>query len=283
MSLTSFIPEIWTGSLLARLKTALVFMNVTNSDYEGDITGFGSVVKINQVGTINIGTYTKDTTTLTRQNLNSAQKELKIDQAKYFDFEIDDIDKAQTHPKVLGEATQESAWGLGNEADKYIASKYTGAGIIADLGTEATGIEINSVNIIEYLALVGQKLSENSVPAERFMVIPPWFQAKLTLAKITLDTSNSDVFTSGFVGRAMGFNFFESNNVSTKTPATNQGSRIMAGYSGTITFAEQIKSIKAYEPEGAFSEALKGLYLYGALITRPSTLAVIRADYVVEP
>jgi hypothetical protein len=284
MSLTSFIPEIWSGELLARLKAALVYKNVTNSDYVGDVSAYGNVVKINQVGTVNVGTYTKDSTTLTRQNLNSAQKELKIDQAKYFDFEIDDVDKAQAHPKVMQEAMQEAAWGLANNADQYMAALYTDAGVIASLGTEATAIDITSINVIEYLSLVGQKLSENNVPSEsRWVAAPPWFMAKVTLAKITLDTSNSDVFTNGFVGRAMGFNFFETNNCSVKTAATNQGSRILAGYQGSITLAEQVKTIEPYRPEGAFSDALKGLYLYGALVTRPSTLACLRADYTAEP
>ena len=284
MSLTSFIPEIWAGELLARLKEALVLKNVTNADYQGDIVNYGDVVKINQIGTVNIGTYTKDSTTLTRQNLNSAQKELKIDQSKYFDFEIDDIDQAQTKPKVMQEAMQEAAWGLANNADEYIAALYTDAGIVASLGTEATGIEITSINVVEYLSLLGQKMSENNVPgASRWVAAPPWFMAKVTLAKISLDTSNSEVFTNGYVGRAMGFDFFESNNISVKTAATNQGSRILAGYRGSITLAEQIKSVEPYRPEGAFSDALKGLYLYGAKVTRPSTLACLRADYTAEP
>jgi hypothetical protein len=275
MSVETFIPEIWAGELLVRLKAALVFKNIANEDYSGDIQSYGDVVKINQIGTINISTYTKNSTTLTRQKLSSAQKELKINQAKYFDFDIDDIDMAQTKPKVMQEAMQESAWGLANAADQYIAALYTDAGIVASLGTEATAIDITSVNVIEYLGLVAQKLDEANVPFEsRWMMIPPWFHQKIVLAKITLDTNNSEVFNNGFVGSAMGFNFFMSNNVSVKTAATNQGSRIMAGYRGTITFAEQISKVEAFRPHDGFEDAVKGLYLYGAKVTRPDTLAV---------
>jgi len=284
MSLETFIPEIWSGELLARLKAALIFGAVANRDYEADISEFGQVVKINQIGTITINSYSKNSTTLTRQKLNSAQKELKIDQSKYFDFDIDDIDQAQTKPKVMQEAMQEAAWGLRNSADQYLATLYTDAGIVASLGTEATGIDITSVNVTEYMQLVSQKMDENNVPSEtRWMIVPPWFHSKLTLAKITLDTNNSDIITNGFKGNFLGFDVYVSNNVSVKTASTQQGSRIMAGYRGTMTFAEQILKVEGFRPHDGFEDAVKGLYVFGAKVTRPDTLAVLRADYTVEP
>jgi hypothetical protein len=53
---------------------------------------------------------------------------------------------------------------------------------------------------------------------------------------------------------------------------------VMAGYPGAITFAEQISKVEAYRPESAFSDALKGLHLYGTKVVRPSGLAVLTAS-----
>lgn len=284
MSLEGFLPNIWSGQLLANLRPAHVYGNVANRNYEGEITEFGQTVKINQIGTITVSDYAPDATTITTQLLSDGQKELKIDQSKYFSFKVDSVRKVQMKPKVMAGAMREAAWSIRDVSDKYIASLYTDAGILTDLGTEGTGIEITSVNVTEYMGLLAQKLDEANVPMEtRWVVVPPWFYQKLTLAKITLDTSNSEILSNGFKGNYLGFNVLVSNNCSVKTAATNQGSRIMAGYSGTITLAEQLTKVVPFEPEGGFSEAIKGLYVFGARTVRSDTLAVLRADYTVEP
>ena len=43
-----------------------------------------------------------------------------------------------------------------------------------------------------------------------------------------------------------------------------------------IDFVEQIDKLEAYRPQDAFSDALKGLYCFGALITRPDEIYVIK-------
>lgn len=48
------------------------------------------------------------------------------------------------------------------------------------------------------------------------------------------------------------------------------------GYRGALTFAEQIAKVEAYRPEKRFADALKGLHLYGAKVTRPGALGVAR-------
>lgn len=87
----------------------------------------------------------------------------------------DDVRDAQMKPKVMEGAMKEAAWSLRDNSDQYLAALYTDAGISTDLGTETTGIDVTSVNVVEYMGLVYQKLSEGNVPAEtRWMVVPPW-------------------------------------------------------------------------------------------------------------
>jgi hypothetical protein len=281
-ALEGFVPEIWAGTALERLYKSLVYGSVANRDYEGEISQFGDTVRINQVGIVNVADYVSDSTTITPQTLDDAQKQLKIDQQKYFSFKIDDVAKAQTKPKVMSTAMTDAGFRLGDQADQYLASLWTEAGITDGLGTAAVPIDITSVNVIEYLSLVSQKMDENNVPyGSRWGVIPPWFHQKIVLSNLTLDTDNSEMFRNGFIGRAMGFTLYVSNNV--VTAASNQNSKIMFGYSGTMTFAEQILSMEAYRPESSFSDAVKGLYVYGAKVTRPDALALLTADYTAEP
>ena len=281
MALDGFIPEVWSGTLLTRLQKAHVFASVFNRDFEGDIREAGDVVKINQIGTVTVSSYTRDSTSITPQTIDDAQKELKINRAKYFAFKVDDVTNAQMKPKIMQGAMAEAAYRLRDDADTYLGGLYTESN--CKVNNAGSAYSVTSVNVIEILSLAGQKLSENYCPLEgRWMVAPPWFFAKLTLAKIALDTNNSMALSDGFRGRIMGFNMYESNNVTIGTPASNANCRILAGYAGTGTFAEQLLKVEAYRPEAGFSDAVKGLYVYGAKVTRPETLCEVYASYSAE-
>lgn len=61
MAITNFIPTIWSARLLHNLQKSLVFgqTGVINRDYEGEIKAYGDTVKINGIGAVTIGDYTK--------------------------------------------------------------------------------------------------------------------------------------------------------------------------------------------------------------------------------
>jgi len=189
MALKNFVPTMWSGAILSQLNDALVYGNVCTTEYEGEITGAGDIVKINELGPININSYSATSTgALTIQTLSDAQKELRIDQQKYFAFWLDDVDNAQTRPKVLLEAQRNAAWGLANNVDEYVAALYGQAGVTIG-GTSAAGVDVTSTNCLKYLSLAQQKLDERNTPREgRWCVVPPWFQQKMTLATVALNT-----------------------------------------------------------------------------------------------
>lgn len=284
MAYEQFIPELWASDVITNLQKNLVFGSVANRNYEGEITDSGSVVKINYLGDVTISTYDPDSTTLTYPSLDDAQRELKVNQIKSFSFGVPDIAAAQAKPETRAAAMVNAAYGLKNAADSYIAGLYTEAGIVDSLGTEATAIDITSINVTEYVGLISQKMDENNVPdMGRWLIAPPWFIQKLVIAKIVLDTNNSDIISNGYFGRFLGFDIYKSNNVSVKTASTNQGSRILAGVSDSITMAEQVLKMETLRLETKFTDGIRGLYVYGAKVVRPETLACLRADYTAEP
>jgi len=285
----SFIPEVWAGTVLSRLNDALVFGQVVNRDYEGDIRGFGDVVKINEIGPITVNTYNATSTSaLTVQSLSDAQKLLQINQSKYFAFWIDDIDAAQTKPKLMSEAMREASWSLANNIDEYIAALYAEAGLVAAgsrSGSTITGQDITSTNILKYLSIAAQKLDENNVPQMgRWMVVPPWMGHKMILANIVQDTNNSQVLSNGLLGRGMyGFDIYVSNNITNGTPAADDAC-VMFGYRGSISLAVQVTRVETARPalDGGFKTLVKGLVVYGAKVVRPNALGVMYADYTAE-
>ena len=120
MAITNFIPTIWSENLLSSLDKQYIGVAHCNRDYEGEIKNIGSTVKICGVGSIDIGDYTKDTDMSAPQTLSDTVVELNIDRAKYFNFQVDDIDRTQCSPKLLDAAMKNAASALAGEADKYI-------------------------------------------------------------------------------------------------------------------------------------------------------------------
>lgn len=280
--LKNFVPEIWSGMILGRLNDLLVYGNLCTKEYEGEISDFGDVVKINEIGTVAVNSYTNTSTgVLTIQQLNSAQKELRIDRGKYYAFWLDDAENAQAKPKVLQKALDQAAWSLANEVDEYLATFYASAGVAVS-GTSSTGVDVTSTNVLKYLSLAQQKLDETNTPQPRWIVVPPWFYQKMVLAKITLDTANSATLGAGYMGRTFyGFDVYVSNNVY-HASGTDRAA-ILCGYGSSIALAKQLTGTYI-EPSGTvgFKKLCKGLLLYGAKTLRANNLGVLWADYTAE-
>lgn len=274
MSVNNFIPTIWSARLNERFKKELVFGNIVNNDYEGEIQGQGSVVKINSIGDVTIGDYNKTTGIGDPEELNSDQKQLVIDQAKYFNFQVDDIDRAQANVDLLEKGIIEAAYGLANVADQYIASFYTEVKAGNTIGDDTTPIVPTKENAYDYLIDLGVILDENSVPeSDRFVVVPAWFYG--LLVKDPRFTVDRNVLLTGYVGNIDNMNVYKSNNIPNITGAKY---KIIAGHKSAISFAGQVDSVEAYRPEKQFSDAIKGLQVYGAKCIKPEGIAVLTAN-----
>ena len=104
MAITNFIPTIWSENLYSQLDKKYIAANHCNRDFDGEISEKGSVVNIVGVGEIDVFDYTADTDMSDPQVLSDTLRALTIDQAKAFNFQIDDIDRAQCTPKLMNEA-----------------------------------------------------------------------------------------------------------------------------------------------------------------------------------
>ena len=267
MSLNNFIPTLWSARLYETLKNAHVFANVVNRDYEGEISSYGDSVKINSIGSISVGDYAKNGT-ISLQQLNSAQTTLEINQAKYFNFMVDDIDKAQSNPKVMDGAMQEAGYALADTADSYLAQFQSDA---SNTVTDIT-IDTNPENTYDVLADAALALDEANVPREgRFAVVPPFFVKGMVLAGI-METAGAisaeQEKQNGYVSRLLGFDIWTSNNLEVVGSDTVG----IAGTRKAISYAEQVLDMEAYRPENRFADAVKGLHVYGGKVVYPDAL-----------
>lgn len=279
MSVTNFIPTIWSAKLLETLDKAHVYGNLVNRDYEGEIKNAGDKVRINTIGPVSIGDYTSNSDMLDPEELSGTQQELVIDQAKYFNFQIDDIDNAQTNPKLLESGVERAGYGLADVSDRFIAGLYTGVAASNIIGSDASPIVATKADAYDYLVDLGVMLDEANVPSVgRWVVIPAFYHGLIQKDERFIGTgsANSDVIKrTGFIGEVNGFSVYKSNNVP-NTAGANY--KIMAGYNGAISFAEQILKTEAYRMEKRFADAVKGLHVYGAKLTRPDGIAVLTVN-----
>jgi hypothetical protein len=280
MAVSHFIPEVWSASLLSSLKKATIFAGpaIANRNYEGDIANFGDTVRITSISRPTISTYTKDVALSAPETLTDATRTLVINQSKSFNFEVDDIDLRQSRDggALMAEAAAEAAYALADTADQYVAGLYTAA----DAANAISTTSITSAALaITGLTNLMVKLDNKNVPRQgRYAVVPPWYHALLLGSDLfaRVDASGtSEGLREGIVGRAFGFDIYVSNNC---VNVTGDDWIVQAGVPSAVTFAEQINKVEAYRPEGAFSDALKGLHLYGAKVVRPEAIATLTAS-----
>lgn len=286
MAVTTFIPELWSARLLYALEKAHVATNLVNRNYEGEISNHGDTVHINTIGAITVKSYTKNTDIDAPETLTTTDQALAIDQAKYFNFQVDDVDKVQAAGELVDTAMGRAAYALADVSDAYLFGVIAaGAAAGNTIGSAAAPIALTASNVYENIVKLKTKLDKANVPnTGRTIVVPPDVHSLLLLddrfAKSTA-TAGQEALINGLVGRIAGFDVYMSNNVKTGT-GTDTGKttyfEITAQITDATTYAEQIIKTEAYRMESRFADAVKGLHVYGAKVTDGAKIAKILAS-----
>ena len=279
MSVKNFIPALWSARLIEFLRKNLVYVNLCNRNWEGEIKAYGDTVKIGQIGIPTVKDYTKNQDIDDAEDVDGTQQLLVIDQQKYFNVSIDDVDNAQTNPKLLNQFGSNASYALADVADKHVAKAYLQASSTNLIGTDASPVALTPALAYEVLVDAGVKMDEANVPKQgRYVVVPPWFVGLILKDPRFIGTGSQtadQVLYNGQVGHAAGFVVCMSNNVPN---VSGQKYKIMAGIEDTMTFADQVIEMEAYRPQKRFADAIKGLHVYGHKVTRPDTMVVITAN-----
>lgn len=285
MAIDNFIPEIWANEVLRSLEKNLVYgqVGVINRNYEGEVSAAGDTVRINEIGPVTVKAYTKNADIDSPETLTDAQQVMTISEQDYFNFQIDDVDKAQQRPKIMQAAMAEASYAMRDRVDQYIAALYANVSAANKLGTDAApkvpnltqGDDQNIYNLIEDC---GTLLSDSRIPkVSRWMIVPPWIAAMIAKdIKVSYGAAGSQMaanaLLNGFIGHIGGFDILESHNVPNTAGAKY---KILFGTSQGITFADQINKVEAFRPEKRFADAVKGLHVYGAKVVRPEAVGCL--------
>ncbi|MBJ33663.1 MAG: hypothetical protein CMC89_02940 [Flavobacteriaceae bacterium] len=267
----NFIPEVFSKLLQAKFYSSSVLPAISNTDYEGEISGQGEKVVIRTVPTISINDYTGS---ITNQELTTAKVELLIDKAKYYSFKMDDVLEAQSDINMLDAATTDAAEQMRVAVEtNVLASSITGATTVQGQTT------ITTSNVLTKILEAGKALDELNIPEEgRYMVLSPTFvsllkQTELRQAYLTGDATSP--LRNGQVGMVDRFTIYQSNMLFTAASGTDNGyTHILAGHPKALCFASQFTNTETVRLESTFGSAVRGLKVFGSKIVVPDAMVV---------
>lgn len=274
MAVDQFRPEIWTAEILVALRNKLVYSSLCNRNYEGEIQRAGDTVHITSIGEVATRAYTEHTS-ISWDEVSDTQQDLLIDQKRYFAFKVDDVEKAQSLP-FLDEAARSAAYGLADNADAVVSAAMYAAVNATENDYGAFTADKSDKNGYDLLVELRTILNRDNCPADgRWVVVPPELYAVLLLDNRFIDASASadggSALRNGFVGRAAGFDVYESN----QTPDPTSGTyAVIAGHPSATTYADQILETEALRLEGYFGDGVRGLHVFGRKVVRPECLAL---------
>lgn len=275
MAVNTFISELWSARLLNALEKTHVGTSLVNRDYEGDIKKQGDTVHINSIGAVTVSDYTKNSDISEPETLSTTDQTLEITQAKYFNFQIDDVDAAQAAGDIMEKAMQRSAYALNDAADAYILKTLAKGADSGNIIGDSAAVALTKDNIYENIVKLRLILDKKNVPsAGRTLVLPPEAYALILQDSrfVGSGLKGEETVRSGYIGDVAGFEIFESNNCYKE----DQTFYITAQSGSACTFAEQILETGAYRPEKRFADAVKGLHVYGAKVTDANAIAILK-------
>jgi len=264
MAVTNFIQTIWSKKIQDALELVCKLVDNCLRDYEGDCK-YASTVKILGVGEPTIGKYdpTKD---ITIEDMSDEGQLLTIDQANYFAFYVDDIDKAQSVPGLPEEYQRKAIHGLAVARDTFIANLIKGA---TNTST-ATNLTQDAVKAAIDDAIV--KLRERNFDEDGVIEITPAVYNIFKNCLITLSTNNPELIKKGVVGMYDNFSVIMSNNMAKDTTHAYCDIRGKKA----IAFAGQINEVEALRAEKRFKDIVRGLDTFGAKVIDEKRIQVIK-------
>ena len=295
-STSGFAPSIWSGKLIDKLYASTAYAEVANTYYEGEIKGQGDSVQIRTTPTLTIRDYDVGGG-LTYEKPTSDKVELQISQAKYFAFEVNDIDAYQADIGLMDNWSDDGGQQMSIEIDTdvnayaYTEAAAANAGAAAgaksgslNLGAAGAPVVITKANILDVLVDCGTALDEQNVPnMDRYVILPAWMNGMLKKSDLRDASTMGDttsVFRNGKVGELDRFTVYVNNNLSTVTDGTttNQCTNVIFGHKKALTFASQMTNMETLPNPNDFGKLVRGLNVYGRKVIDPNAIGHLYAE-----
>ena len=279
--LSAFNATAFSKKLIMNLDQINVMLPLVNREYEGEIQNMGDTVQVRTLGSITMGAYTKNSTTINYEDLAPDTEPLTVDDAQYFAFKVDDVDKAQNDMKVLDLYAKRAAVAVNDKVEAKLLSNYAGAHADNKItGAADAAIALDESNIYSYFVEARKRLTKKNVPSTgRWMIIDPDTEALLLQADLIVNGGTDMNYRTvqegqingtprpGYLGRIAGFDVYCSNQV----PVVGSDKFIQYGDNFAIAYAAQINKVETLRLQTSFADAVRGLLLHDTAVFAESS------------
>lgn len=264
---------MWAKKIQRELALSEIIARDTNRAFEGDAK-MGNTVKILTAETATIGTYTPGTD-ITIETKPGIVVSLPINQFKYFAFNVDDVEKAQALPEMQSAYIETAKNGLVNDSEGFLA------GLAAGVSDAAQIVAADVTTPDEALAAVDsalQKLYDNKVAinADTVIEISPKYYGLLRRKIEELSTNNPEFIKTGEIGRYGGAKVKMTAAFGTEAQTVHN---LFVRTKNSIAYVSKVTNLETTRMEKQFADLVRGLHVYGGVISRPKELVVVKADF----
>lgn len=287
MSSKVFKQELWSKQIQNDLDTLTGLRTHSDYAFDGEIKQ-GNILHITGSAKPTVGTYVPGTD-INFERVSGTDMTLVIDKYKYATQTFDDVDRAQSIPGVMENATREMAKALHEEADKDVAKaikdatengvKYTGKDdqeateTVAQEASASAFTKANAESRVEdgLVALAEHNVKPSTNVWGEFS---PKAYSCIRQALTERLTNNVDLAKTGAVGKYNNVSVCIENNL----PKDETG-KIRYNVLRTdkaIAFAGQVDKVEAGRIEKQFADYVKALYVYGIRVVRPKEMYILK-------
>ena len=298
-----FLPKVYSKQVLNFFRKSSVAEAITNTDYAGEISGYGDTVRIIKEPVITVYQYERGAD-ITKTALTDQEVSLVVDTANAFKFIVDDIETNMSHVNFRDVATSSAAYALRDAFDEgVIATMFAGvsaatpnhilgsddatdlaAGTFDGTGNLDIGFGSSEHDPIDVLSRMARLLDEQNIPEEgRWFLASPEFyeilvQSSSKLLSVDYNAGQGSI-RNGLVssGKLRGFDMYKTNNIAATSNAAGQ---CLAGHMSATATAQTITSTEVIRDPDSFGDIVRGLHVYGAKVLRPD--ALVSAFYGID-
>lgn len=288
MSYANFKPEIWSTNVLMGRDAATVAVQNSWRQFDGDIKKGGDRVHVAGLNGATIQDLPSNGLLADPEIISDSGLEIVVDQRKYINFAVDDIDQMQSTVDLMTPITQKTGKNYATMQDSFIYSLAVNAVPAGGaMEVNAYGSIATATTILGSISTAIAMLQSNNADSPILVELHPFVFQLINQAVLAQGNPNADTLKNGWKGPLLGADTYVSSLIKCTSDAAGQ-TPVAAGTAGAIyhcivrtqeaiAFAEQ-KAIdfKPYSPEKRFGDAIKGYGVYGGKVTRPSELVALR-------
>ncbi|MBO5110602.1 MAG: hypothetical protein J6D21_07790 [Clostridia bacterium] len=276
MSYRNFVPEVLSQTILKELRAKTVFAQGCHNEFTGEITKAGESIKFAGLGDPTVHTIAfadRNKAIPAPEELQDSILEMPIRQIRAVNFMVGDIDQAQARGDLLRIAKESVPEVLADSVDTYIAGlhatdddaiKFNNGTAIKVARGESSETQKNPLDLIDDLV---EALSYNNVaqstPLE--MIVSPKFYKLCKQEYRDLDTDNSQLMSSGRVGRYNRVVIKQSTNIS----VSGSTQFLLIRTPRYMGYADALNNVEPYRHPDYFGDFIKALHLFDAKVIRP--------------